>query len=101
MQSDVINDFLIVDDCALNASTQSLNLFLAACKDLGLTINRKEAEVIYQPAHAIPYTEPSVRVDGEKLAVADKFISLVNINKEVNYRIACASVAFWRLQGSV
>ena len=86
----------------------SLDLFSATCKDLGHIISTKKTGVMYQPAPAVPYIEPTLTMGGEMLAVTDKFTSLgstlsraVTINKEVNYRVAHASAAFSRLQASV
>ena len=63
---------------------------------------------MYQPVPAVPYTEPTVIVGGEKLAVADRFIYLgstlsrtVTINEEVNYRISHTTLAFGRLKASM
>ena len=56
-------DLLFADDCALNACTQSdmqgsMDLFIKACDDFGLTISAKKTEVLHQPAPAAPYREP-------------------------------------------
>ncbi|XP_044171386.1 uncharacterized protein LOC114973897 [Acropora millepora] len=65
-------------------------------------------EVLHQPAPATLYVEPNIRVNGQKLAVTDKFVYLgstlsrsVNIDEEVSYRIARASAAFGRLRDTV
>ena len=47
---------------------ESLDQFTAACKKFGLTINTQKTEVFYQPAPAVPYTDLTVTVGGEKLA---------------------------------
>ena len=80
---------------------ESLDLFCIACKDFGLTKSTKKTEVMYQPDPSVPFIELIVTVVGEKLAVAEKLIYLgstlsrtFTINEEVNYRIACASMAF-------
>ena len=75
VQTDIIHDFHFANDCSLNAGIQSemqesLDLFSAACKDFGLTISTKKTKVMYQPAPAISYKEPTVTVGGEKLPVA-------------------------------
>ena len=110
---DTARDFLFADDCALNASTQSdmqgsMDLFSKACDDFGLTISTKKTEVLHQPAPAAPYIEPHITVNGQRLAVADKFVYLgstlsrsANIDEEVAYRIARASTAFGRLKDKV
>lgn len=113
VRHDIARDFLFADDCALNASThhdmqQSVNLFSKACDDFGLTISTKKTEVLYQPAPGSPYTEPNIKVNGERLAVSEKFVYLgstlsrsANIDEEVAYRIARASTAFGRLKQNV
>ena len=82
-----------------------LLLAVKACDDFGLTISIKKTEVLHQPAPATPYVEPNITVNGQKLAVTDKFVYLgstlsrsVNIDEEVSYRIARASAAFGRLR---
>ena len=113
VHEDTARDFLFADDCALNASNQSdmqgsMDLFATACSDFGLTISTKKTEVLHQPAPAAPYTEPLITVNGQRLAVADKFVYLgstlsrsANIDEEVAYRIARASTAFGRLRDKV
>ena len=53
---------------------ESMDLFVKACDDFGLTISTKKTEVMYQPAPAMPYTEPFITVNGKNLTIADKFI---------------------------
>ena len=113
VHEDTARDFLFADDCALNASTQSemqesMDLFSRACDDFGLTISTKKTEVMHQQAPATQYTEPTITVNGQKLAAVDKFIYLgstlsrsTNIDAEVSYRLARASAAFGRLQYTV
>ena len=81
VQNDIICDFVFADDCALNAGTQpemqeSMNIFSAVCEDFGLTIGTKKTEVMYQPTPVVPYTDPTITVEGQKLAVADKSTNL-------------------------
>ena len=81
VQTDFMHDFFFADNCAFNASTHSvmqvtLDLFSAASKDFGLTINTQKTEVIYQPAPTLPYIEPTVRVGSEKYAGVGKFTYL-------------------------
>ena len=113
VQEDTARDFLFADDCALNAATQSdmqesMDKFSKACDDFGLTISTKKTEVMHQPAPAAPYVEPTITVNGEKLAATEKFVYLgstlsrsVNIDEEVAFRIARASAAFGRLKDNV
>ena len=79
-----------------------------SCDSYDLTISIIKAEVIYQPAPGKPYKEPTITVKGQRLQVVDKFTYLgstlsrvVHIKDEVNARIAKASAAFGRLQGSI
>ena len=67
VQEDTI--LLFADDCALNACTQSdmqesMDRFSKACTDFGLTISTTKTEIMYQPAPSIPYTVPSITVNG-------------------------------------
>ena len=110
---DKLRDFLFADDCALNAGSagdmqHSVDLFSTACNNFGLTISTKKTEVMYQPAPNKPYQEPTVTVNGQKLAAVDKFTYLgstlsrcVHIDDEIIARIAKASSAFGRLRSTV
>ena len=113
VHKDTAHDFLFADDCALNASTQSdmqgsMDLFTKACDDFSPTISTKKTEVLHQPVPAAPYTEPHITVNGQRLAVVDKFVYIggtlsrsANIDEEVAYRIARTSTAFGRLKDNV
>ena len=77
-------------------------------QDFGLLSRNCEAEVLHQPAPAASYIEPHITVNGQRLAVADKFVYLgstlsrsANIDEEVAYRIARANTAFGRLKDKV
>ena len=79
-----------------------------SCDSYDLTISIKKTEVVYQPAPGKPYKEPTITVKGQRLQVVDKFTYLgstlsrvMQINDEVNARIAKASAAFGRLHGNV
>ena len=86
------NDFLFADHCALNAASEakvqhSVDKFVEACNNFGLTISTKKTEVIN---------------------VVDKFTYLgstlarsVIIDDELNARLAKASAAFGRLNKKV
>ena len=63
---------------------------------------------IYQPAPGKSYKEPIITVKGQRLQVVDKFTYLgstlsrvVQIDDEVNTRIAKASAAFGRLRWNI
>jgi hypothetical protein len=106
----VILDLRFADDCALSASTKEemqhiMDKFSAACRNFGLTISTKKTEVQHQPALGKPYTKPSIRVAGEELKAVDRSTYLgstlskvVNVDDDVNCRLAKASSAFGRLR---
>ena len=110
---DSVCDLLFADDCALNAATkdhmqQNMNSFSTACNNFGLTISTKKTEVLHQPAPHKTYVEPAITTGGETLKDVDKFTYLgstlsrfVNIDEEVDTRIAKASSVFGRLRKSV
>ena len=63
---------------------------------------------MYQPAPKNPYQEPTVTVDGQKLATVDKIMYLgstlsrsVHIDDDTHARIVKASSAFGHLRSSV
>ena len=109
---DKLRDFLFADDCAFNASSpedmqHSMDLFSIACTNFGFTISTKKTVVTYQPAPGKQYQEPTVTVNGQKLAAKDKFTYFgstlsrsVHIDDETDARITKASVAFGRLRSS-
>ena len=79
-----------------------------SCDSYDLTISIKKTEVVYQPAPGKPYKEPTITVKDQRLQVVDKFTYLgstwsrvVQIDDEVNARIAKASAAIGRLRGSI
>jgi hypothetical protein len=106
-------DLLFADDCALNASNaadmqRSMDLFSKACKNFGLTISTKKTEVIHQPAPGKQSQDPGILVNGERLKCSERFVYLgstlsikVNIDEEVDARIAKASSSFGRLRDPV
>ena len=63
---------------------------------------------MHQPAPEASYTEPHITINGQRLAVSDKFVYLgstlsrsFNIDEGEAYRIARASAAFVRLKDKV
>ncbi|KAJ1211815.1 hypothetical protein NDU88_007163 [Pleurodeles waltl] len=87
---------------------QRMNRFSSACKNFSLTISTKKTEVLHLPALQKTYAEPSTTAEGEILKAVDKFTYLgstlykyVNIDDEVDTRIAKAGSAFGRLRESV
>ena len=113
VQNDIIHDYLVTDDHKLNAGTlsemkESMEVFSTACEDVGLTISTEKIEVMSWPTPAAPYTKPSISVDDQKLAVADRFSYLhstlsrtLTIDEKVTYRIGYACTSFDRLHTSV
>ena len=112
VQTAVLDEFLFADDIAKVAPTEEKMLkgedqVPDSCDSYDLTISIKKTELVYQPAPAKPYKEPTTTVKGQRLQVVDKFTYLrstlsrvVHIDDEVNVRIAKASAAFGRLRGS-
>ena len=99
----VIHDFLYPVWNAGECGSVLCNL-----QNFCLTKSTKKTEVMYQPTPAVHYTEPTITVVGEMLAVVGELTYLgttlsrtPTINGEVNYRIAHASVAFAKLHPNV
>ena len=113
VNTDILRDFLFADDCALNASSEadmqrSVDKFSIACTNFGLTISIKKTEVLHQPAPGKPYVDPNITVNGKRFSAVNRFTYLgstlsqnVNIDDEVNVRIARASATFGRLHANV
>ena len=77
VQTDVLDDLLL----AKNASTkrkmqESMGRVSQACDNFDLKISTTKIEVVYQPAPGKPYSEPTIKVNGQKLQVFDKFTNL-------------------------
>ena len=82
------------------------SLQLATISDF--TISTSKTEVMHQTASGKPYHEPCITVKGLKLQAVDGFTYLgstlsreVNIDVEVNNRIAKASAAYGRLRKNI
>ncbi|GFS20263.1 hypothetical protein ElyMa_006895100 [Elysia marginata] len=100
-----LRDFLFADDCALNAGNEadmqhSMDSFSTACDNFSLSIRNKKTEVMYQPAPGKPYPEPTMTVNGVKLAAVDRLTYLgstlshnIHIDDENDGHIAKASPA--------
>ena len=109
----MLDEFLFADDMAKGAPTEEkmqkgVDQESDSCDSYDLTISIKKTEVVYQPAPGKPYKEPTITVKGQRLKVVDKFTYLgstlsrvVNIDDEVNARIAKTSAAFGRPRGSI
>lgn len=106
-------ELLYADDSALVAHSpevlqRMLNKFASAASDLGLTINVKKTEVMYQPTPFTPYNPPNIVLNGNRISDVPHFTYLgstvSNTNstdKEVEKRISSAAAAFGRLQSKV
>ena len=113
MKKTVLRDFLIADDCALNASSEpemqhSMDKLSSPRKNLRPYNKHQEAEVLHQPAPNNPIREPSIQVNGQTLQAVDRctysgstLSRSVTADDEVNSRIAKASSAFGRLRTTV
>ena len=69
------------DDMAKNASTErkmqeATGRVLQTCGNCDLKINTKKTGVVYQSAPPKPYSEPTIKVNGQRLQVVDKFACL-------------------------
>ena len=105
----VVRELLFADDCALNASTeqkmqQEMDYFSRACDYFGLTISTKKTEVMYLSLHQDSPTRIHTYGEGTGTPAVDSFTYLgstlsraVNIDTEINHRIAKASSTFGRL----
>ena len=108
VQTDIVNEFLFADDCALNAKTKAniqnnVDKFPVACNNFGQTISTKKTEVMHQPAPGKPYLEPNITIKRQRLKVVEKFTYLgstlsksIVMDDEVNTWLAKASAAFDR-----
>ena len=76
VQIKVLNELLLADDMAKGAPTEEklqkgVDQVSDSCDSYDLTI--KKTEMVYQPAPGKPYKEPTIRVKGQCLQMADKF----------------------------
>ena len=113
VQTEVLDEFLFADDMAKGAPTEEkmqkgVGQVSDSCDNYDLTISIKKTPIVYQPTHGKPYKEPTITVKGQRLQMVDKFTYLgstlsrvVQIDDEVNARIAKASAAFGQLRGNI
>ena len=81
VKSDTINDLLLADDCAPNATSEvnmqhSVDRFSESCDNFGLTISTKKSEVKHQPAPGKPYIEPNITINDQRLNAVDEITYL-------------------------
>lgn len=106
-----IMELQYVDDNALVALSEGdlqciLVAFTKACKQLGLTINIKKTQILYQsPPNSTPVPPPNISIDNIKLENVDHFqylgsllSSKANTDDEIHHHLSCASGAFSRLR---
>ncbi|VDL89808.1 unnamed protein product [Schistocephalus solidus] len=126
-----VQDFLFVDNCALNTVTEgdmqrSMELFASDCTNCGLTIdsltvvvrrcppwhgltiNTAKTVVMHQPPPSAEYSTRRINVNGAQLEKVKTFAYLVStlsrntrIDDKVAQRISKVSQTFSRLQASV
>nr|VZH98225.1 unnamed protein product [Spirometra erinaceieuropaei] len=109
------HELLLADGCALNTTSEeemqrSMDLFSAACENIGLGINTQQTVVMHQPPpnSATAPNAPQINVNGTQLQVVENspyqgstLSRNTKINDEVANRISKASQAFGRIQSTV
>ena len=85
-----------------------LNAFAKAYRALGLALNIKKTQVLYQPPPNQPSLQPIIKVDNTTLESVEHFpylgsilSSKADIDSEVNHRLSCASGAYAKLRTRV
>ena len=81
VKTDIVYVLLFTDDYALNATTKarmqnSVDKFLMACDNFGLTITTKKTEVMHQLTPRKSYVDPIIAIKGQRLKVVEKFTYL-------------------------
>lgn len=109
----LVRELMFADDTAFIAHTHSdaqeiISLFATSAHQFGLKVNIKKTEVMYQPPPGLLETGENIHIDGEDLALVDKFkylgstISKDNkLDNELEIRISNASRSFGRLRERV
>ena len=113
VKTDIVNEFLFANDCALNATTQAnmqnrVDKFSMACNNFGQTISTKKTEVMHQPVRRKLYVQTNITIKEQQLKVVEKFTYLGSIlsksivmDDKVNTRLAKMSAAFGWLNRNV
>nr|VZI37424.1 unnamed protein product [Spirometra erinaceieuropaei] len=111
-----VHELHFAEDCALNTTSEeemqrSMDLFSAACENIGLVINTQKTVVMHQPppkSARAPNAPPHINVNGTQLQVVENFPYLgstlsrnTKIDDEVANRISNASQDFGRLRSTV
>ena len=88
VKTNIINDFLFVDDCALNSISDDMqqndDKFAEACTNFGLTISITKREVMHQPAPRKTYIESSITINGQCLKAVTDLPTLVAHSLEMS-----------------
>ncbi|BHF58069.1 hypothetical protein SprV_0100101800 [Sparganum proliferum] len=76
-----VHERLLTDNCALKTTTEgdmlrSMDLFAAACDNVGLIMNMEKTVVMHQPPPSAAYNSPQINVNGALLQVVDTFTYL-------------------------
>lgn len=108
-----IMELQYADDNALVALSEEelqsiMDAFARAYQLLGLDINIKKTQILYQPAPGTSPKVPTIHVANNTLENVDQFMYLgsllstrSDIDAEIHHRIGCASAAFARLRDRV
>ncbi|KAM3595647.1 uncharacterized protein V6R79_000528 [Siganus canaliculatus] len=107
MEPQYADDNALVADC--EADLQGImDAFARTYQLLGLDINIKKTQILYQPAPDMPSQAPTISVDNNALKNIDQFVHLGSllftkavIDAEIHHRVGCASAAFARLRDRV
>ena len=109
----LIRDLLYADDADFVTHTEEdlqllMDRFSSSCNAFGLQISIKKTKVMFTPPPGMPYTQPSIVVNGITLGVVDTFPYLGSmisrdgaLDNEIFSRIQKASVAFGKLEKRV
>ena len=81
VSSSLVRELLYADDCDIVAHSEDelqyfMNHFVSACGSFGLKINLKKTVVMHDPAPGLPYIEPIIFVEVNKLDAVHFFVYL-------------------------
>ncbi|XP_076031048.1 uncharacterized protein LOC143019264 [Oratosquilla oratoria] len=107
-------EFQYADDNSIAALSEEdlqriMNAFNKAYISLGLTINSKKTQILYQPSPNDPTRrEPSIKLGETTLENVDHFPYLgshlssnLDLSDEIQHRLKCAGTAFGRLRNRI
>lgn len=96
--------------CALSEADlqATINAFFHAYARLGLAVNERKTQILYQPAPNSHEAPPNIQISGKNLETVEHFSYLgshlsasANIDEEIQYRMRCASSSLGRLPAIV